>query len=465
MDWVEEELGRADFGDARLTKRIKKLMKILGTKPSHSIPEACGGWAETLSAYRFFGNKKVSFEEILNCHYEPTLERIRHQPVVLLPQDTTELIHVVNKGAKGVGTLKNTEKHERFLHPVLAITPDRIPLGVVSAQLWQRSQGSIRKDRAGKPIEEKESFRWLEGYQTACDVQAQAPDTLVVSVSDREGDIYEIFVEMHEYSESNRAAWIIRAAQDRLLVKTDTEQQKLWQQLEIAPVLGTTEFTLPASGKRKARQVKQTIRAIPVTLKPPARAIKGYSLPPATINAVYAKEENPPEGETAIEWLILTCLPISSFELVSLILEWYVARWEIEIYFRVLKQGCTIEKLQFADDKNFAACLALYMIIAWRVLYVTMLGREYPSISCEALFSKEEWQALFIVTKQQPPPNEPPPLAMTVLLLAGLGGFLARKHDHYPGTKSIWIGLQRLGDFVRAISAYQTACAMGEVPI
>jgi len=222
---------------------------------------------------------------------------------------------------------------------------------------------------------------------------------------------------------------------------------------------------LPAAGSRKARQVQQTIRAIPVTLNSPARAIKDDGLPSVTMNAVHAKEENPPIGETAVEWLILTCLPISSFDLVSLILEWYVARWEIEIYFRVLKQGCAIEKLQLVDEKNFAVCLALYMIIAWRVLYVTMLGREYPSISCEAVFSKEEWQALFIVTKQQPPPNEAPPLSMMVLMLAGLGGFLGRKGDLQPGTKSIWIGLQRLADFVRAISAYQTASVIGEVLI
>lgn len=465
MNWYEEEAKSADFGDVRLENRMKKLLELFGNKPSYSIPQACGGWAETLAAYRFFANDKVSFEQILDCHYAPTLARIREQPVVLLPQDTTDLIHVVTKNAKGIGTLKNTEKCERFLHPVLAITPDRVPLGVVSAKLWQRSETGIRKERAGKPIEEKESFRWLEGYQVACDIQAQAPQTLIVSVADRECDIYELFVEMHEYSSSSQAAWIIRSAQDRLLENKELENkdktaQKLWQQLQSAPALGTSEFTLPASGNRKARQVQQTIRATTVTLKPPARAIKGYSLPPATINAVYAKEENPPEGVEAIEWLLLTCLPISSFEQVSLILEWYVARWEIEIYFRVLKQGCTIEKLQFSDEKHFAACLALYMIIAWRVLYVTMLGRDYPFVSCEALFSKEEWQTLFIVTQQKPPPSEPPPLVMMVRLLAGLGGFLARKHDHFPGTKSIWIGLQRLSDFVWAIQAFQIAASM-----
>lgn len=142
MTWVDEEAKRADFGDGRLNERMKKVLTSLANKPSFSIPQACGGRTETIAAYRFFANDKVSFEQILDCHYQPTLERIRQQPVVLLPQDTTELIHVFNKGAKGIGTLQNTEKQVAFLHPVLAITPDRVPLGVVSAQLWE---GTVRR--------------------------------------------------------------------------------------------------------------------------------------------------------------------------------------------------------------------------------------------------------------------------------------------------------------------------------
>jgi len=128
-----------------------------------------------------------------------------------------------------------------------------------------------------------------------------------------------------------------------------------------------------------------------VTLHPPERrSIKGFKLPVLRINVVFAEELNPPVDQAPVSWLLLTCLPIETFEQVSLVLQWYTVRWEIE-FFRVLKQGCQIEKLQFETEKRFAVCLAFYLIIAWRVLYVTMLGREYPNIDCEVLFDKAEW--------------------------------------------------------------------------
>jgi hypothetical protein len=125
-----------------------------------------------------------------------------------------------------------------------------------------------------------------------------------------------------------------------------------------------------------------------------------------------------------------------------------------------LLQGCNIEKLQFETEKRFAVCLAFYIIIAWRVLHITMLGREYPNLDCEVLFDKSEWQTLYIVEKGKPPPEEPLPLSVVVLMLAKLGGFLGRKHDGFPGPKAIWIGLQRLRDFMWAIQQYQTAASL-----
>lgn len=130
---------------------------------------------------------------------------------------------------------------------------------------------------------------------------------------------------------------------------------------------------------------------------------------------MFAEEINPPTNSEPVNWLLLTCLTIDTFEQVSLILQWYALRWEIEIFFRVLKQGCKIEKFQFETEKRFAVCLAFYIIITWRVLYVTMLGREYPNIDCEVLFDKAQWQMLYIVEKCEPPPEKPPPLGVIVV--------------------------------------------------
>ena len=456
MTWVENEIKTVNFGDARIDSRVEKILNELGDKPSYSIPQACGGWGETIAAYRFFDNDKVNFDKVLDSHKQATLERIKEHKVVLLPQDTTELIHVKTKGAKGLGTIKVTEKEEIFLHPVIAITPDKVPLGVVFAKYWQRTEKVVKAEQRKKPIEEKESFRWIEGYQAACEVQKQAPDTIIVSLADREADIYEMFVEMENYQPEERAAWIIRSAQDRIL-DNDENERKIRQKIEKATILGTSSFIMPSSGSRKAREVVQTIRATTVTLKPPKRPKETDTLPTVSVNIVYAKEENPPNGEIPIIWILLTCLPIATFEQVKLVLEWYLARWEIEIYFRVLKQGCTVEKLQFEEEKRFAACLAIYMIIAWRVLYITMLGREYPNINCEAIFNKEEWQTLYIMVKGKPAPTEIPALLPMIVMLASYGGFLERKHDKFPGAKSIWMGLQRLTDFIWAIQRYQAS--------
>lgn len=359
MGWLEDEVRTAHFGDARLDDRMENILHNLSDKPAFSIPQAMGGWAETMGAYRFFDNDKVTYEQVLRPHYDATLERIKQQAVALLPQDTTDFIHVINKGPKGIGTLKQTEKNEFFLHPTIAITSDRVPLGTVSLKIWKRPQQSVRAEHANKPIEEKESYRWIEGYQAACDIQAQAPETLIVSLADREGDIYELFLEMQDYAPAQQAAWIVRAAQNRCIEREDEAARTLREQLEQAPVLGETNFTTTAQSGKPARAIKQAIHAARVTLKPPERRwMKGFKLPSVEINAVLAEEINPPENEEAVNWLLLTCLPIDTFEQVSLILQWYSSRWEIEIFFRVLKQGCQIEKLQLETEKRFATCLA-----------------------------------------------------------------------------------------------------------
>ena len=298
MGWVKNEIKTANFGDARINKRVERILNELGDKPTYSIPQACGDWGETVGAYRFFDNDKVNFDNILEPHKLATLERIKAQKIVLLPQDTTELIHVKTKGTKaGFGSLKETEKEEIFLHPVVAITPDRVPLGVVFAKYWSRPKKVVKAEQRKKPIEEKESFRWLEGYRAACEVQKQAPDSVIVSLADREGDIYEVFTEMDKYSPDERAAWIIRCAQDRILENEDDNERKIRQKIENSPIFGTSSFIMPASGSRKARKVEQTIRATTVTLKPPKRAKEIGTLPIVSINIAYAKEENPPEGE------------------------------------------------------------------------------------------------------------------------------------------------------------------------
>ncbi len=216
-------------------------------------------------------------------------------------------------------------------------------------------------------------------------------------------------------------------------------------------MLGEVDFNLPKSATRKARHVRQSLRAARVTLKAPYR--NDRALPDLEVSAILAQEDNPPKGTEPVQWLLLTSLPVDSFEPAVEKLAWYLCRWEIEIFFRILKSGCTVERLQLETVERLETAIALYMIIAWRVQQLTMLGRRCPELPCDVVFEIEEWQAIYLVAKRAPPPEQPPTLDQVVRMIASFGGFLNRKGDGFPGPKTLWIGLQRNRDFVLALHA------------
>lgn len=451
--WAYDEVETADLGDSRLNHRLAIILEQLGAHPQLSIPAACGGWAETLAAYRFFDNEKTDFDAILAPHRDATIERMKASPVVLLAQDTTEDDEHICLGPKRLGTLKNTEKIERRLHPTVAFTPSRICLGVVKAAYWKRDKPSPRRERRYKGVDEKESGHWIDSYQDSCALQAQMPDTLLVNLADREGDIYEWFAEYDDYAADVRADWVVRATQNRRLQANESGTKLLWDELERSSALGRLKIEVKPRIGRSGRMADVTVRAASVKLKPPARV--GYRLPEVTIHAVLALEENPPIGVEALEWLLLTSLPVYGFEQAATVIEWYGVRWCVEVYFHVLKSGCQIKELHLETEERLLPCLALYMIIAWRVLFTLMLGRACPDMACDILFDEQEWRAAYIVVKRRSPPSKPPTLGEMVAWVASLGGYLGRKHDGPPGPKVMWIGLQRLYDFAIALEAQE----------
>ena len=329
--WAEEEVKTAALGDQRLNKRLVKILDHLGQPPQISIPAACGGWTETLGAYRFFDNEKATFDSVLTPHCAATLERMAACPVVLMAQDTTEDDECMCLGPKGLGTLKDTEKHERRLHPTVAFTPERLCLGVVKATYWSRDTQCPRKERRSKGVDEKESGRWIESYQESCALQGQLPNTMIVNLADREGDIYEWFAEYADYAPETRAQWLVRAAQNRCLQGDEQHaaHRKLWETLEQAPIQGYLDVEIKPRPNRAGRQATVTVRAATVSLAPPKRT--GYHLPGITVNAVLAREETPPQDVEALEWLLLTSLPVGTFEQAMTVVAWYAVRWCIEI--------------------------------------------------------------------------------------------------------------------------------------
>ena len=449
MSELATELETIDLGDQRLDRRARRVLAKLGAQPQASIPAACGGWDETRAAYRLFDHPDVTAQQVLEPHYRCSEQRLRHHPRVLCIQDSTELDYTGKNDMAGLGPLNFEARRGLYLHPTLAVTPERLCLGVLDAWSWAREAGRLGQDKGHRPIEDKESVRWLEGYQRVNERQAQTPETQLIYMGDREADLYELFAEHHHAraSRTPTAEWLIRAEHDRKLA----DGRKLRGALEHAPVRARIEFDLPASGTRKARRIVQTLRVARVTLKAPYRP--GKTLPDVEVTALLAQEIDPPAGVEPMRWLLLTSLRVNGAEQAGELVQWYLCRWQVELFFKILKSGCKVEELQLEKLERLEPALAFYLIIAWRVLYLTMLGRSCPQLPCDVVFAEEEWHAVYIVAQRQPPPQVPPSLDTMVRMVAGFGGFLNRKGDGFPGPQTVWIGLQRCRDFVLAMEA------------
>ena len=452
QSWIAHEMQGTKMPDKRLTKRLSKILTDLTQNSAESIPAACQGWSETKGVYRFCDNPRVSASEILSGHQAATIDRISKQTMTLVVQDTT-FLNFSQENATGVGTLKRTQSDQYLLHLSVAFSPSRDNLGVLDAKFWQRSEEKVAHLREKKPIEEKESVRWLESYEQACEVQKQCSETLVLNVADREGDIHEWFQLMQNKPLEERAELLIRAKSNRRIHVGNDQYNYLWEELSTEAVTGQMAITTPRSGNKPSRSAQLDIRYKEVEFC--GRQYKNVE--PVFMYAVYAKEINPPKGEKAIEWMLLTSLPVEELEAAKAVIGWYCARWEIEIYFRVLKQGCQVEELKLETDERLLNCISVYMMIAWRIHAITMQSREHPDIPCDVFFSEREWKTIYLMQKKSKPPNRPPTLNEITRMLAQLGGFLARNRDGEPGVKNVWRGYHALQNYLEALDIAQVA--------
>lgn len=343
-------------------------------------------------------------------------------------------------------------------HTHLAVTPAGMPLGVVGMDLFDRTAESLGRslERRALPTEEKESFRWLKGYRLAQTVSQQCPQTQIVNVADREADMYDIFLEAQSESGSDPADFVIRSKEDRCTNERVPPSEhgtryavyrKARDEVRDSPVRVRQTVALPQTPKRRARQAELEVRARAVTLRHPKHR---PDLADVDCQIVYSKEINGPNDGTDVEWWLITSLPVDSVEDVERGINYYKTRWTIEVYFRVLKTGCKVEDIQLETTARVKNCLAFYQIIAWRVLCLTHLHREQPSLPCTAVFQTCEWQSVWRVTTQQDLPDKPPLLSEFVPLLASLGGYNNRRSEAPPGPQPIWIGLRRMADFALA---------------
>ncbi len=437
--WAEQEFGTVRLYDERLKQRLYTIAQDFYHCTEGNIPEACGSKARTMGAYRFFENPKVTMDVVLSAHTEATIERIKEHQVVLVPQDTTILNYSAHPMTKGLGPIRGNKAVGLVLHDTLAFNEDGTPLGILDAQSWAREPKEKPKTPRRKefPIEQKQSVKWLPRFQKAAAIQKLCPETMLIVMGDRESDIYELFLEATK--DASGPKLLVRAEKTR---QRSVDEESLWAFMGNQAVAGSLEIHVPRSGSRQARDAEVDVRFARVALNPPKR---DASAAPITVWAVYVRERASTTVESPIEWMLLTTVEVKDFADAHKRVEWYSARWGIEVYHRTLKSGCRIEDRQLETADSLKTCLGVDMVVAWRVYHLAMLGRETPDAPCTKFFQDVEWKALCCYVYKTPiPPQEPPTLLQAVRMVAGMGGHLGRKGDGYPGTQTIWRGLVRL---------------------
>lgn len=443
MAWTDEEFSKVSFQDKRLKTRCQKIAGDLEQQPNGPINQACEDWTATKAAYRFFDNPKVRPDKILAPHSQQTVKRMRSHALVLAIQDTTFLNYSHHPQTAGLGEIGNKQQRQRGvgLHSTLAVTPQGQPLGLLTQQFFVRPIGEAAHTSTSVqqlPIEEKESYRWVEAFQKVIELTPKGVQ--VVSVCDREGDLYELFV----MAQVSQADLLVRAKENRRL---NEETHLLWTKAQNQTKAGELTIDMVGNEKRKARQATVSVRFGTLTLRPPWRP-QQKKLPPVRLTAILVQEEHPPADlQEPIEWLLLTNTIVTDFHQAVQVIEWYCCRWQIEVFHKIIKSGCRVEDCRLQTAARLQNYIALMCVVAWRLQWLTYINRTQPQSPCTTILTTIEWQALYMrIHKTSTLPKALPSAHQAIRWIAQLGGFLGRTSDGEPGIVVIWRGWQRLQD-------------------
>jgi len=459
--WIDEELAGSHFRDARLGRRLRTMMAQMAGAVGAPIPLACQDWANTKAAYRFLSNDDVSEREILAGHFEATAARfVATDGPVLVLQDTTEFsfqrVRPEAIGAIGYSPSQRGDDGRFRLHTVcgllmhssLAITPEGLPLGLAAIRFWSRAKfkGTAALKRhvnpTRVPIEAKESMRWLENMRGATALLGDA-DRLI-HIGDRENDIYEFFCATRDAG----THFLVRTCVDRLAGDGSHTIAR-----EMADVAVTGHHTVEIGDGTTARVALRYKR---IHVLPPIGKQKRY--PALDLTIVHACEEGVPDDRPAIDWKLITDLPVASPADAVQMLTWYAMRWKIEVFHKILKSGCRAEDARLRTAERLVNLIAVFCILAWRLFWMTMINRVAPTASPRLVLTSDEIDLInhLAVLRQRAMPSRT--LADYLTLIARLGGYLARAHDPPPGNTVMWRGWSRLMDIKLGADIAKTTC-------
>lgn len=398
-DWCAREMADLDLGDKRLTSRACKILEARWAQPQATFYGTFSGWSPAKAAYGFIEHRTapISLPGLLFGHIQATQARMAAEPWVLLPQDTTTLNYTGLRQTTGLGPLGEQKGRGLWLHSMLAMRPDGLPLGVLDAQCWARppqNPGTKDPKRNAKTIDEKESFRWLDAFNTAAAAARRMPQTQLVVMTDREGDLYELH-DAVQIGPGNLHT-LIRAKHDRNLAC----HQKLWDFMAGLRLGQQRTLEVPRHLGQPKRTATVQMRWSPITIQCPLVSGKN-GRPPLSLWAIWVSEINAPQGVEPLDWMLLSDIPIQTAEQAWEKVQWYRCRWGIEEWHRALKTGCAVEQREFKTAEHLKRVLAFDLIIAWRVLACMKLGRALPQLPASLLYSEDELDVLWHEVKKK----------------------------------------------------------------
>ncbi|MBC8550078.1 MAG: IS4 family transposase [Candidatus Brocadiales bacterium] len=449
--WAENEFGGADLGDKRLTKRLIDSAIIKAANPMEAFCGAANGdWPKVKGFYRMIDkpddDPNITMNAILAPHRERTVQRMMAHKDVLCIQDGTDLEYNSLSQCKGLGIIGTNQTSAQssglHLHSTMVVTTDGVPLGLLGTKCEAPEiKEKDEKPSSNRPIEEKKTFCWIESLRDSNALAKEMPSTRQICVMDREADFFESFSEPRH----PQVELLVRAKHNRCT----NGELKLFDTLRQSPVRSTLTIQIP---RQSARPKRSKQKARPHRAKRMAQVELRYQQielpPPSNLKdkaslkrwVVHIREETPPLNEEPLEWFILTTIDVTSNRIAEQCIRWYRLRWRIEDWHRVLKGGCGTEKLQHKTAERLKRSIAINMVIAWRIMLMTLLGRECPDLPAELLFSDIEIEVLTAKAEKKKKINAPIKLGDAVQLVAALAGYLGRKSDPPPGHQIMWKG-------------------------
>lgn len=447
-EWAEMNFGRCQLGDKRRTRRLVGVAADVANNPSASLPDQLTKWSDLKAAYNLFDCDDVTFDAVARPHWEQTRQQAAGRCLVI--GDTTELDFGNHREVDDLGPTGNGSGRGFLLHNGLLVGADtKEIMGLASQVIHYRPEKKTKPPKkehsAAKLKRQRESEVW---GRVIDDVGLPPEGAELIHVFDRGGDNFEVYCRLLR----QRCGWVVRAAKlnRHVLAGPDAKPMKLSKYLKQLPTLGSYELHLRARPQQPARIAKLEVRVGTIQMPVPRHHspwVRSLNPKPIAMNVVYVVEVDPPVGVESICWVLLTSLPVATFNDAWLVIEYYESRWLIEEYHKALKSGCRVQDRQLKTASRLEPLVGLLSVVAVRLLQLKSLARTSPDTPAQRVVPRIWLQILKAARKGLHRVHD-----LTVgqfyREVAKLGGFLGRKHDGEPGWITIWRGWEKLNNFV-----------------